>query len=121
MSTFGIRRSGRERGGGVQFLALGRTQGGKTDKVLKGGRGGLQFVRGEPGEGKGPRRAEEGRGDPGRRKQGVSGGGDDSRGKRTLARLGRSGGGRHTAGAGVLAEEEEGADKREEAAGFHGR
>lgn len=46
MYTFGIRRSGRERGGGVQFLALGRTQGGKTDKVLKGGRGGLQFIKG---------------------------------------------------------------------------
>lgn len=46
MYTFGIRRYGRERGGGGQFLALGRTQGGKTDKVLKGGRGGLQFIKG---------------------------------------------------------------------------
>ena len=52
MYTFGIRRSGRERGGGVQFLALGRTQGGKTDKVLKGGRGGLQFIGGSLGKAK---------------------------------------------------------------------
>ena len=44
--TFRIRRYGRERGGGGQFLALGRTQGGETDKVLKGGRGGLQFIKG---------------------------------------------------------------------------